>query len=199
MGEAQKSYERGQVIEIITSVVSKMEANNDISPKLILEHIAELAETIDKLKADISETNTHHLTESEIPDATDQLDAVVEATAEATNAIMNACEEIEKVAGNADADAQHKLINEVTCIYEACSFQDITGQRITKVVTTLKTIEEQVGALMNMLNQQVGPFIRGGRQAKVAARGDDALLNGPQRADKAITQDDIDKLLEEFG
>jgi len=32
-------------------------------------------------------------------------------------------------------------------IFEACSFQDITGQRVTKVVTVLRQIEDRVGKL----------------------------------------------------
>ena len=44
----------------------------------------------------------------------------------------------------------------VTRIYEACSFQDITGQRIGKVVTALKAIEgrvQQVGGGVVALNR----------------------------------------------
>ena len=41
-----------------------------------------------------------------------------------------------------------KLQDATTRIYEACSFQDITGQRITKVVTTLKTIEAKVAQIV---------------------------------------------------
>ena len=42
-----------------------------------------------------------------------------------------------------------KLQDAVTQIYEACSFQDITGQRITKVVTTLKAIEGKVAHIIS--------------------------------------------------
>jgi len=197
VSENQKSYERGQVIEIIHSVINKMEGSSDPSPELILSHIAELAETIDRLKKDISETRTQQLQSEDIPGATDELDAVVESTAEATNAIMSACEEIENVSTAMDGKTQSDLMNAVTQIYEACSFQDITGQRITKVVTTLRTIEEKITTLMNTLNAQVGPIQEAAVQQDNRA-GDQALLNGPQKADKAVTQDDIDKLLAEF-
>ncbi len=40
------------------------------------------------------------------------------------------------------------LQDATTRIYEACSFQDITGQRITKVVATLKTIERKVAHII---------------------------------------------------
>ena len=41
-----------------------------------------------------------------------------------------------------------KLQDATTRIYEACSFQDITGQRITKVVAALKAIEAKVAQIV---------------------------------------------------
>ena len=88
-----------------------------------------------------------------------------------------------------------KTIEEqVIKIFEACSFQDITGQRITKVVATLKTIEGKVETLVNALGNKMPGFYED-------ADGEDdevSLLNGPQLPDQAISQDDIDKLLAEF-
>ena len=81
-------------------------------------------------------------------------------------------------------------------IYEACSFQDITGQRITKIITTLKSIEAKVA-------QIIATF--GGRDPNappvaVAApvMDEDELLNGPQLPALAMDQSDIDKLLASF-
>ena len=87
-----------------------------------------------------------------------------------------------------------RLQDATTRIYEACSFQDITGQRITKVVATLKTIEAKVA-------QIVAAFGGGERAASVeaAAETDEtALLNGPQHPTIAMDQSDIDKLLASF-
>ena len=50
-----------------------------------------------------------------------------------------------------------KLQDAVTRIYEACSFQDITGQRITKVVTTLKVIEEKVAHIISTFGPNTEP------------------------------------------
>ena len=41
-----------------------------------------------------------------------------------------------------------RLQDATTRIYEACGFQDITGQRITKVVATLKAIERKVAQIV---------------------------------------------------
>ncbi|MEM6782036.1 MAG: protein phosphatase CheZ [Pseudomonadota bacterium] len=201
MSNPEKSYERGQVVEIIHSVIEKMDkGQSDQQLDVLKNEISVLAETIQKLKADISETSPTELQNEKIPDATVELDAVVESTAEATNAIMTSCEEIENIAEKLDGDQGMTLTNEITKIYEACGFQDITGQRITKVVNTLKEIDHKISMLMGALDMQVGPI----EHKKVesvqpsASHDPEELLNGPQMPDNAVNQDDIDKLLAEF-
>ena len=86
------------------------------------------------------------ITDRDIPFATDELDAIVEHTAAATHAILESCEMLDAVSASVSGEPAAKLQDAMTRIYEACSFQDITGQRITKVVTTLKMIEAKVDA-----------------------------------------------------
>ena len=91
-------------------------------------------------------------------------------------------------------EAATKLQDATTQIYEACSFQDITGQRITKVVATLKAIETKVA-------QIVTTFGTSEREVPIAEAADGAeaaLLNGPQHPTVAMDQSDIDKLLASF-
>ena len=199
MGETvNKAYGRGQVIEIINSVINKMdEATHD--KRDIYLHIAELAETIDSLRKEIALSSPHHVKDAHVPEATDELDAVIAATAEATNTIMSTCEEMEMLASNMDPAGRERLTTLVTQIYEACTFQDVTGQRIRKVVSTLRSIEEKVETIMSALDEKVGPVKESEYTGKVVSVDDEnSLLNGPQMADKAITQEDIDKLLAEF-
>ncbi len=192
-----EKYGRGQVIEIINSVIGKID-NTNANRELFL-HIAELAEIIDSLKRDISSQNPEHVKNSHIPDAADELGAVVKATAEATNKIMSVCEEIQEIAGTLDAEPQQAINNKTMEIFEACSFQDITGQRIRNVVTTLRVIEEKIEKIMDTLGDKVGLKVNNGHYQKVVSVDDDkSLLNGPQLPDKAITQDDIDKILAQF-
>ena len=82
-----------------------------------------------------------------------------------------------------------KLQDATTRIYEACSFQDITGQRITKVVATLKTIEAKVAQIVATF----GGSDRGRAIAAAAETGEAALLNGPQHPAVAMDQSDIDQ------
>lgn len=191
-------YARGQVIEIINSVLEKMDADKAVNRDVYV-HLAELVQIIDSLKKDITSARPGHVTNSHIPDATDELGAVVIATAEATNRIMSVCEEIETIAEGVEGPAAADIRNRITQIYEACGFQDITGQRIRNVVATLQVIEDKIGQIMGTLTEALGVRMAEERLEK-AVSADDAksLLNGPQLPDKAITQDDIDKLLAEF-
>jgi len=87
-----------------------------------------------------------------------------------------------------------KLQDATTRIYEACSFQDITGQRITKVVATLKTIEATVAQIVATFGRSDSD-----RPTEIGAEpADVALLNGPQHPAVAMDQYDIDKLLASF-
>ncbi len=196
MPNSQK-YGRGQVIEIINSVITKIDtthANRDV-----FAHIAELAEIIDALRKDITAHSPQHVKNSHVPDATDELGEVVRATADATHKIMSICEEIETFAGGLEADQHEALSAKVTQIYEACTFQDVTGQRIKNVVTTLQLIEEKVDRIMDTLGDKVGLKVGEGKYEKEVSIDDaKSLMNGPQMADKAISQDEIDRLLAEF-
>lgn len=200
MSEGSKAYGRGQVIDIINSVITKMDTGGGPDKREIYLHIAELAELIDSLKKDIAAHRPDHVKNSHIPDANDELDAVIEATAVATNSIMGICENIEAFSETLEPEKASELTGHVTQIYEACTFQDITGQRIKKVVSTLRQIEERIDNIIGTLDEKVGPMkMAGGRLPKeVSVDDEQSLLNGPQMADKAISQEEIDRLLAEF-
>jgi chemotaxis protein CheZ len=90
----------------------------------------------------------------------------------------------------------------VTRIYEACSFQDITGQRIGKVVTALKAIEGRIASVVSAASGMPGP---NAAPAPVAAPAQDnkrtegeKLANGPQLPGAGVSQSEIDRLLASF-
>ena len=117
---------------------------------------------------------------SRIPAAGDQLDAIVRHTEEATNTIMEAAEEIMSTAP-ACVSLRH------------APFQDITGQRVSKVVTTLGDIEERVGALLEVLGSE---FEDSSTAAEPLPQGDEALLSGPALEGEGIDQNEVDALLD---
>ena len=121
---------------------------------------------------------------------TDELEEILTETARAANEIMSAAEAIEAIGTSAGPETAAALLDAVTRIYEASAFQDITGQRITKVVRALQHIEGRIGALVLACGGVTPP-----EEAPSAEQDDDAdLLNGPQLARNANTQSDIDRL-----
>jgi len=188
----KQEYSRSQVSEIIKTVANKMDEGMCAD---LHEQLRSLINFIETARAEIAQTRPAQIGDKHIPTATDELDAVVGATEEATGSIMDACDLIEQQAGKCeDSQVQDQLMLAVTNIYEACSFQDITGQRITKVVRTLQQIEEQVNALLSAFGEY--PEEQGDG---VGVSGDEvALENGPQMPGQGVDQDEIDRLLASF-
>jgi chemotaxis protein CheZ len=132
-----------------------------------------------------------------------ELDAVVEATEAATTTILAAAEDIEtqasmlRSAGVAigNNDCVGAILERTVTLYEACNFQDLTGQRITKIVGVLKFVEERLDKVI---------AVWGGLEAfkeLAAAEGGwgaahVALLNGPKLDEDPghVDQNEIDAL-----
>lgn len=184
---------RDKVVEIISSVIKKVEEAGDASRENIYKELKELRNLIEETRRDISATRMTEIAGKHIPTATDELDAVVAATEAATSAIMDGCDSITSIASLLPDEHNEALMAEVTKVLEACSFQDITGQRINKVVKSLKVIDEKVARLLGILDEKIpGLPVTEEQDNRI---GDAKLLNGPQMPDKAVSQEDIDKLL----
>jgi chemotaxis protein CheZ len=134
---------------------------------------------------------------------THELDAVVNGTEQATQSILAMVEDIDQLAstmieqGKDDTDKQigREIQDRVVKVFEACNFQDITGQRISKVVNTWKFIEGHVAQMMEIWGG-IDAFKDFIPDAPPEPEGDDALLNGPKLEEDAghASQDDIDAL-----
>ncbi|HBR69980.1 MAG TPA: chemotaxis protein [Rhodospirillaceae bacterium] len=194
-----QEFKRDQVVKIIKSVINKVEAVEGVERETIYRELKNLHDIIEEARKEVGAARAGDISGKHIPTATDELDEVVRATAEATGTIMDACDIISTKAAEAGAPGE-AITTEVMKIYEACSFQDITGQRIKKVVSTLTAIEVKVNALMKVLGEKMpGLHAEGdGGDEEDGRVGDARLLNGPQMKDKAISQAEIDKLLSQF-
>lgn len=177
-------YERSKVVQIVHSVISKMEGLSGESLNTLRQELLDLEAAIDRTRTDIAPGTV------DSSQARDELDAVVVATKEATDIIMNAGETLEAFAQSQPADVQAMITQQVTRIYEACSFQDITGQRIGKVITLLHEVQGKVGDMLKVITSEV--------VNAPEEKSDDELMNGPQLPSHALSQEDIDKLLAGF-
>lgn len=190
----QPEIQPGMVTEVIRAVLTTISDDLTAKEANLLQEVEELGRTIAIAKSEIAALRVDDITDRDIPFATDELDAIVDHTAQATHAILESCEMLDEVSNNIAGEPAAKLQSAVTQIYEACSFQDITGQRITKVVTTLKTIEAKVAHIIGTFGSSA--HIARDTATHVASGSD--LLNGPQLPAHAMDQSDIDKLLASF-
>jgi len=157
------------------------------------EEFAIIAGYIAKAKEEIREMRPHDISHERIPTAGAELEAITRDTENATHTIMN-CAEAIMAADVSDPKAYKAAVDdEVMKIFEACSFQDITGQRVSKVVGVLKQIEERVGKLANTLGVDDKPA----EMTQEEKRRHDLLLNGPALNGPETRQDDIDALFDE--
>lgn len=186
-----------QVASIVRQVMESLEGDVSAADLRFYSELEELARYIKEAKHEIASITPKDISTSFIPSATDELDAVVGATEEATNKIMDVCDEMSAIAETIPAEAKDKLIGCTTKIFEACNFQDITGQRITKVVETLKHIDTKIEAIVKAMGDEIHRSGGDTRAPKHLHEADPekGLLNGPQLPGNAVSQDEIDKLL----
>src|SRR5215207_5162141 len=171
-------------------------ASNDSDIQLIVRELAAVADYIGHMKQEIAALKPNELSRERIPSANDELGCVVQATASATHTIMAAAEEI-LGAGDLSDKAYRELVEtRVLAIFEACSFQDITGQRIGKVLEALGHIEKRLNRFAKAVNVRDSTEGPDPEEALRQARREVLLLNGPQNEDAAIKQDDIDALFD---
>ncbi|WP_321394405.1 protein phosphatase CheZ [Emcibacter sp.] len=153
-----------------------------------------LADYINDAKAEIASLSPEHADSAQIPRAGQELAAIVQQTESATNTIMESAEQIMS-ADTDDPEVFQATVHEaVMQIFEACSFQDITGQRISKVVRTLEYVEDRVDRLINILGLQDDELAKAAQPAEEIDE-EKALLNGPALEGEGIDQTEIDALL----
>lgn len=193
-----------EILDVVNTIMESMNRDIPTVDVVVRDDLEDLANYIRDTKSDIMGLRPEEISDEHLPTATVELDAIIIATETATNSIMEAAEIIEAVADGLEGEAVDQLSNATTSIYEACSFQDITGQRVSKVVTALQNIESKIDELIGAFGEESEEErearhkrreeeIERLRQEAVAS-GD--LREGPQLPEEAVSQDDIDALFD---
>jgi chemotaxis protein CheZ len=181
----------------VRAVLGTLSGDLSVTETALLAELEGLGREVARAKSEIAALRVDDINHSHIPTATDELDAVVEHTATATNEILDSCETLEALQGKLSGEHAEVLGAAVTRIYEACSFQDITGQRIGKVVSALKAIEGRVAAVTAAFGPGADPSPLP-EPTPVARTEGQSLANGPQLPAAAASQAEIDRLLASF-
>jgi chemotaxis protein CheZ len=158
---------------------------------------------LNKLRRELA--SLHSGDEQDFASMAETLDDIVQNTEAASNTILESMEAIDdaigglRSKGDPETDAICNQINDrVNQVFEACSFQDLTGQRISRLVKGLTFIEDRVNSMIKVWGREeitkvIDEVKQEGAQSN-PADADAALLHGPQSADAAISQSEVDKL-----
>lgn len=192
-----------QLLAAITSLGDSVNTADPASTHLdvLRRELQEMSASIQKTRCEISAIKPQNDDDNRIMAATEELDAIVTATERATSDILSATERLQDIGeklrnSGVDADICDEIDTHATGIFMACSFQDITGQRTTKVVNVLRYLEQRVNAMIQIwgvVEETASghvPDIKDGD-----TRPDAHLLNGPQKDGEGVSQDEIDALL----
>ncbi len=209
-------YAHDEIMSELRLLRALVKPSEQVTQQMIEAYKAQIAEAA-KLKGELDliqdaitrtkrEIATVHVTGFEGPEmarVTNELDAIVGGTESATDTILSNAEEIDQLASTLAArlkDKQNQQLvqdmqERVIKIFEACNFQDLTGQRITKVVGTLKFIETHIVRMMEIWGG-LDAFKDIEAETIAQRQGDTRLLNGPKIAGEAghASQDDIDAM-----
>jgi chemotaxis protein CheZ len=196
--DASVAQEVAEAKALLVTYRAQIEQCEKLKIELDLIHDA-----ISQTKREIAVLHTKSFNGEEMAKVNGELGAVVGGTEEATQQILEAAEAIDQAASaitKVNSPDQLKLLSEeilerVVSIFEACNFQDLTGQRISKVMTTMKFIENHIAVMMDIwggvdeIKAHAPPIVD-------HREGDAKLLNGPKLDDDPghASQDDIDAL-----
>ncbi|CAA7623149.1 protein phosphatase CheZ [Magnetospirillum sp. SS-4] len=181
--------------EVVRAMLDSMTGDISAGDLRLYRELESLSQYIHAAKEEIAALRPGEIKNEFIASATDELDAIVGATEAATNEIMDAAESLGSLSPLLDQEVANRLDEITTRIFEACTFQDITGQRITKVVKALKEIEDRVESLVKMFGAEYEDVTK---TTEPKALTDQDLLNGPQLPGGGTNQADIDALLASF-
>ncbi|MGE0743972.1 MAG: protein phosphatase CheZ [Rhodospirillales bacterium] len=197
-GRTAPDLDTAELVAVVKEVLSSLSGEMSAGDVRMYQELKWFVDRIERTKSEIAALRPETIHSEHIPQATDELGAIVSATENATNEIMEAAEGIEAVAEALGEEQSEALVGATTRIYEACSFQDITGQRIRKVVTALKEIESKVSALIGMVAPQksAGTADVPAVAEPAAPPADAHLLNGPQLPGEGHNQAAIDALFD---
>ncbi len=144
-----------------------------------------------------------------LPEAALELDAVTSVAEAAAEKILTAVEKIDALREDMPEEVSEAVGDAIIEIFEACGFQDLTGQRVGRIHKTLSSVADRVDAVISHTGHSHGGASSEAKRNRdkhtenVEKSGgepfsEEGLLNGPQLPSDAKTQEEIDALMDQF-
>lgn len=158
--------------------------------------LLEMSRAISRTRHEISTLRPQGAQPNELGVASEALDAIVRTTERATSDILEAAEQIQEAAWTLrEEGASEAMCDELdrraTDIYTACSFQDLTAQRTTRIVDTLRFLEGRINAMIEIWGD--------GETGEAPDGGHEGAQDGMDDAARASRQRELSDSLEDFN
>jgi chemotaxis protein CheZ len=193
---------KGGVVPVATESAADVSGAEQAALDKVKAEVEAIAARITLTKQEIANLRHPLAKEDKLTSASMELSAVVKSTEEATSAIMGVAEHLDEIAREVATHVTdsyvvsrlNEMTDHITKLFEACSFQDLTGQRITKVVKTIDYIEDRIETMQVIWGRKEMERLPLPEEDGIIKKDGDLELHGPQAQTEAISQDDIDKL-----
>ena len=172
-------------------------SSNDVSFDALAREVDAVALYINDLRSAINGLGILDMTNRKLSAAQIDLNEVITVTRNATDVVL---ETAETLLGTPLTNTEYRTLVEERMInlMEACSFQDLTGQRLTRVSQTLGVIEERLKTFATSARARPSEPQRGAEETKLDDWKARHLLHGPGSPD-GLGQDSVDNLLRFTG
>jgi len=170
--------------------------------------LMEMARAISRTKSEIASLRPQGTDNNELGVASEALDAIVRTTERATSDILEAAEHVQEAAWTLREEGANEamcdeLDRRATDIYTACSFQDLTAQRTTRIVNTLRYLEGRIEAMIEIWGEPEGQG-ESGTEAATEGAGAGAAGRARDLSDSlddfnGLCQDGIDGMIIDEG
>lgn len=191
-----KDLKDAQVMEVLTlaqQLTDTMQLFFGSLDKSIHQEFVYIADYIARTRTEISKLRPNDIKEQRIPTAGAELEAVVTDTERATETIMAEAEGLLDTRPTDLAAYKAQVDEAMMRVIEACSFQDLSGQRVSKVVESLRHVEKRVSrfaATMGVHDAEADED-----EIAEAERKKKLHLNGPAIGGPEVKQDAIDEMI----
>jgi len=183
-----------EVLKLAQQLTDTMQLFFGSLDRSIHEEFTYIANYISKTREEISRLRPNDIKEQRIPVAGAELEAVVTDTERATEAIMSEAETILTLEADDPAAYKAAVDEAMMRIIENCSFQDLAGQRVSKVVTSLKHVEGRVSRFAQTMG--VADAEADETETSEEERRKKLHLHGPAIGGPEKKQDEVDDILE---
>ena len=159
----------------------------------LAKEISQVAEYVTRLKREIGALKAGEIHSKRLPETVSELNGVQSATREAVDRIMAAAEAMME-RSSSDKRYAAFVLERVTQIMEACSFQDIAGQRIGRAVEAINDVERRLERFTKAVKIADAADLFDRQAILREARREVLILEGPQTDGQGIAQSAVDKL-----